>query len=165
MPTSGTIAGDIETGDIISFQMSTMFCKKTTGNFGNEYTFFFDVCFGFETVTAGMFHDNDVVDVIIENAYNSSTGEHVTLENTHDRIFGAVYGETIRLNVEIPEDWTAYTFTVEITVTYSNIIDANDEVIKTYYIHSDDLDGDYYDLVIEYPGYYEIDINAGQVVN
>lgn len=33
------------------------------------------------------------------------------------------------------------------------------------YIHSDDLDGDYYDLVIEYPGYYEIDVNAGKVVN
>ena len=82
-----------------------------------------------------------------------------------DYFFGAVYGETIRLNVEIPEDWTAYTFTVEITVTYDNIIDADDEVIKTYYIHSDDLDGDYYDLVLEYPGYYEIDVSAGKVVN
>jgi len=115
-------------------------------------------------VPVGMFHDSDVVDVIVENAYNSSTGEHVTLEDTHNYLFGAVYGETIRLNVEIPEDWTAYTFTIEITVTYSNIA-ADDKVIKTYYIHSDDLDGDYYDLVIEYPGYYEIDVSAGKVVN
>lgn len=162
--TNGPQAGTVITDGVYSFIVSTDACKQVTTNFGTEYTLYFDACFGFETVTVGMFHDEDVVDVIVENAYSSAAGEHVTLENTLDLLFGAVYGETIRLNVEIPEDWTAYTFTIEITVTYSNL-DAKSKVIKTYYIHSDDLDGDYYDLVIEYPGYYEIDVSAGKVVN
>ena len=162
--TNGSQPGTVITDGVYSFIVTTDMCKQVTTNFGTEYTLYFDACFGFETVTLGMFHDEDVVDVVVENAYDSSTGEHVTLENTLDYIFGAVYGETIRLKVEVPEDWTAYTFTIEITVTYSNL-DADNKVIKTYYIHSDDLDGDYYDLFIEYPGYYEIDVSAGKVVN
>ena len=111
-----------------------------------------------------MFHDEDVVDVVVENAYNSSTGEHVNLEDTHDYVFGAVLGETITLKVKLPNDGKKYTYVIEIIVTYSEL-DAKNKVIKTYYIHSDNLDGDYYDLVIEYPGYYEISVSAGEVVN
>ena len=162
--TNGSNAGTVIKGGSYRFTVSTDACKQVTTNFGTEYTLNFDVCFGFETVTLGMFHDEDVVDVVVENAYNSSTGEHVNLENTQDYLFGAVLGETITLKVKLPNDGNKYTYVIEIKVTY-NELDAENKVIKTYYIHSDNLDGDYYDLVIEYPGYYEISVSAGMVVN
>ena len=166
MPTSGTIAGNVETGDIISFQMSTMFCRKVSSNFGNEYTFFFDICFGYEQVTADMTfgvdidNENTGFDVRFENVMFG--GEKTTIENTQDLFFGAVLGDTVRITpLNIPK---GYEFNyIEVTIEYEAVTD--DVVYKTIILDADDFANGYCDLKIEYPGHYSFYASVTKVVN
>jgi hypothetical protein len=166
MPTSGTIAGDIETGDIICFQMSTLFCRKVSSNFGNEYTFYFDVCFGYEQVTADMTFGPDIddentgFDVRFENVLFG--GEKTTIEDTQDLFFGAVLGDTVRITpLNIPK---GYEFNyIEVTIEYEAIDD--DVVYKTIILDADDFANGYCDLKIEYPGHYSFYVSVTRIVN
>ena len=166
--TTGAKQGEYVTSEVRSFVASTEYCRKTgSETWGYEYYLYIDVCFGYEIVLADMTfgvdidNENTGFDVRIENVLEN--GEKITIENTHDRIFAAVMGDTIRLTLlNIPY---AHKFNyIEINVVY-RISSTERPVIATIVLDADDFVNGYYDLVIEHPGYYEFYTSVTAIVN
>ena len=130
------------------------------------YDFDFDVCFGYETIFAGVTFSADVYDgstgfdVRFENVMFG--GEKTTIENTQDLFFGAVLGDTVRITpLNIPK---GYEFNyIEVTIEYEAVDD--DVVYKTIILDADDFANGYCDLKIEYPGHYSFYVSVTKIVN
>ena len=165
---TGTAAGDIVTTGAYTFVATTELCRVSgSETWGYEYSLSFDVCFGYETIFAGVTFSADVYDgstgfdVRFENVL--SGGEKVTLENTNDITFGAVLGETVRITLlDIPYGYRFSCF--EITHKYM-ISDSDRPVIETIYLYPEDFANGYCDFVFEHPGYYEFYVEVFKIVN